>query len=519
MVHEPVRTPDEGSLQGLIAELEEELANLRAELRHEQGRSRTALAEARRARIRADELEMALQEKQEQFLDMLARLQEREEQTVRRAAELAERTREAEGARSRAQKAEARLRRVISEAGKLLGGSLDYHVTLTSVAHLAAPELAEWCLIDVLDEQGRVERVAAVGSDAHQVLARRLVDECKGNDGFGVHRALAGRRTPVATAVDDELLRAIACGPDLSSALRGLAGRNALVLPLLVRGDLVGAMCLVAHAQRPQYGEDEVLLAQELARRAANTVDNARLYDAALAGSRAKSEFLAVMSHELRTPLSAIIGYSDLLQTGVSGEVSSAQEQQLGRIRASADHLLSLIEEILTFSQLEAGRPDLESEPLDAAEITGDTAEILRPLAQRKNLELAIRGAESALPVVADARKLRQILINLVSNALKFTDEGGVTITLESAGDHVRWRVADTGIGIEAANIEAIFTPFWQVEQSRTRKNEGSGLGLAVARGLAELMGGTLDVESEIGAGSTFTLELPAAGPPGGRGP
>lgn len=512
MPHDPVRTPDEDSLEGLIAGLEEELAEVRAELRHQQHRTRRAEGEVRRSRIRADELQTALQEKQEQFLAMLSRLQVREEQAVRRAYELAERTREAEAARGQAEEAERRLRRLIGEAGRLLGATLDYHETLESLARLAAPELGDWCVIDVLDEHGRVERVAASGPESAQLLARRLVEECEPGGEYGLHRVLGGERHPETRPVDDELLEAFACHPGLVGPLRELGLGSALVLPLVARDQLLGTMVLLGGPQREGYGEDEIVLAQELARRAATAVDNTRLYDAALAGNRAKSEFLAVMSHELRTPLSAIIGYSDLLRGGVAGEINEKQEQQLGRIRASADHLLELIEEILTFSQLEAGKAELDWEPLDAAEVTAEVVDLVRPLAQRKGLHLTTRG-EPELEIVADARKLRQILLNLIANGIKFTDEGGVDVVLEPAGDRLRWRVTDTGIGIGPENIQEIFTPFWQVEQSRTRRNDGSGLGLTVARGLAQLMGGSLDVESELGVGTTFTVELPARPP------
>jgi signal transduction histidine kinase len=239
-------------------------------------------------------------------------------------------------------------------------------------------------------------------------------------------------------------------------------------------------------------------------------VESARLYEAAMAGNRAKSEFLAVMSHELRTPLAAIIGYSDLLRTGVTGTVSSQQEEQLGRIQASANHLLSLIEEILTFSQLDAGKAAVEPESFDGAALTRELVGIMRPLADRKGLRLESRGTGTPVPMTSDPRKLRQILLNLISNAIKFTDEGGVEIVVEAAGDRVRWRVTDTGIGIGADQLEAVFTPFWQAEGSRTRRNEGTGLGLTVSRGLAALLDGDIHVESEPHRGSTFTVDLPA---------
>jgi signal transduction histidine kinase len=494
-----------------MAELEEELTSLRAELRHQQRESGIARSAVRRSRIRADELQNALQKKEEQFLDMLSRLQDREEQAIRRSVQLAERTRDAESARARAEQAEQQLRRLIGEAGKLLGASHDYRATLASVARLATPELGGWCVIDVIDEGGRVERVAAASADASsEPLARRLVEDCQVGGDHGLHRLLDGEGGMATHRVDARLLRAAGCSPDLADALGDLELGRALIVPMVARGRLVGAVGLLAGGDQPEYGEDEKLLAGELAGRAALAVDSARLYEAAMAGNRAKSEFLAVMSHELRTPLAAIIGYSDLLRTGVTGTVSSQQEEQLGRIQASANHLLSLIEEILTFSQLDAGKAAVEPESFDGAALTRELVGIMRPLADRKGLRLESRGTGTPVPMTSDPRKLRQILLNLISNAIKFTDEGGVEIVVEAAGDRVRWRVTDTGIGIGADQLEAVFTPFWQAEGSRTRRNEGTGLGLTVSRGLAALLDGDIHVESEPHRGSTFTVDLPA---------
>jgi PAS domain S-box-containing protein len=226
--------------------------------------------------------------------------------------------------------------------------------------------------------------------------------------------------------------------------------------------------------------------------------------------NRAKSEFLAVMSHELRTPLSAIIGYEELLFDGITGPVNEGQRTQLARIKASATHLLSLIDEVLTLSRVEAGREVSRPERVPVFAALHEASIIAEPLAHEKKLELRVRPVAKDLEVWADPTKLRQILLNLLTNAIKFTDAGSVELESRRRDDCVEMMVRDTGIGIAPANHDRIFDTFWQVEQKSTRKVGGTGLGLSVSRRLAHLMGGDLTVQSKLGEGSTFTIRLPA---------
>jgi signal transduction histidine kinase/CHASE3 domain sensor protein len=229
------------------------------------------------------------------------------------------------------------------------------------------------------------------------------------------------------------------------------------------------------------------------------------------AASRAKSEFLAVMSHELRTPLSAIIGYEELLFDGITGPVNENQRTQLGRIKASAAHLLSLIDEVLTLSRVEAGREVTHLERISVFGALHDALALALPLASDKGLTLEIVRAPKDVEVWADETKLRQILLNLLTNAIKFTDAGSVTLESHEFDDRVEIVVRDTGIGIAAKDHDRIFDTFWQVEQKSTRKVGGTGLGLSVSRRLARLMHGELTVTSALGGGSIFTLRLPVA--------
>ena len=230
------------------------------------------------------------------------------------------------------------------------------------------------------------------------------------------------------------------------------------------------------------------------------------------AANRAKSEFLAMMSHELRTPLNAIGGYAQLLEMGVRGPVTPSQREDLERIERSQRHLLSLINDVLNFAKLEAGRVNFAITPVPIHEIFLGVEALVLPQLHAKGLRYVDAGECAGIVVQADEEKARQILINLLSNAVKFTPAGG-EIRLECAADDawVHTIVTDTGAGIPADRLEAIFEPFVQVDRGLTSRQEGTGLGLAISRDLARNMGGQLTAASAVGEGSTFTLTLPRA--------
>jgi signal transduction histidine kinase len=226
--------------------------------------------------------------------------------------------------------------------------------------------------------------------------------------------------------------------------------------------------------------------------------------------NRAKSEFLAVISHELRTPLNAVIGYVDLLEAGVGGPLTDAQRSRLARVRASALQLLELIEQILTFVQAETGREQVHVETVDLGSLAQEAAAPLKRAAEERGLTLEVRPPRPPVRVRTDPAKVLQILRNLLSNALKFTERGGIVVEAGRENAWMRFRVQDTGIGIAAEDLERVFEPFWQAEASTTRRHGGAGLGLSVARRLAQLLGGDITVESEPGTGTTFIVRLPA---------
>jgi len=230
------------------------------------------------------------------------------------------------------------------------------------------------------------------------------------------------------------------------------------------------------------------------------------------AANRTKSEFLASMSHELRTPLNAIGGYAELLELGIRGPVTDAQRHDLGRIRRSQQHLLGLINDVLNFAKLDAGAVRFDIEAVRVGDAIAAAESMVAPQMAAKGLRFTLPACDDVPPVRADAEKLRQVLLNLLGNAIKFTDrDGAITVAVDVAADAVRLSVADTGIGIPPEKLEAIFEPFVQVDRNLLRPNEGVGLGLAISRELARGMGGELGATSVEGAGSTFVLSLPRA--------
>ncbi|MEP6658248.1 MAG: GAF domain-containing protein, partial [Betaproteobacteria bacterium] len=301
-----------------------------------------------------------------------------------------------------------------------------------------------------------------------------------------------------------------------SEAQVALGFRTLLGVPMLREGEPIGVVAMWREEVRPFSPRDMQLVAT-FADQAVIAIENVRLFREIQDKSRQleiankhKSEFLANMSHELRTPLNAIIGFSEVLLERLFGELNDKQDDYLKDIHSSGRHLLNLINDILDLSKVEAGRMELEVSTFDLSTAIANAMTLVRERAQRHSIALGVNVAPQLGEIVADERKVKQILLNLLSNAVKFTPDGGrIDVSARRDADNVVIAVHDTGIGIAAEDQEAVFEEFRQVGRNYTNKQEGTGLGLALTRRFVELHGGTIRVESEPGKGSTFTFTLP----------
>jgi signal transduction histidine kinase len=439
--------------------------------------------------------------------------------------------------RARAFEAERRAREsssFLAEASGLLASSLDYEQTLRSLARTIVPRFADWCTIDMLVEPTlhawppRVERLAVAHQDPAKVAwAEEMATSHLGDWSAttGISRVLRDRVVEFYPHVDDEMLVAAAQTPEELALRREIAPSAVIIVPLVARGLVLGALTLAMSESGRRYDAADLALAEQIAERVAVAVDNARLFrEAARAravaeeANRAKMDFLATMSHELRTPLNAIAGYTQLLDLGVHGPVNEEQRTDLARIRDSGHHLLGLINDVLNYAKLEAGKVEITLDDVRLEPLVESVVSLVAPQADAKGLRLSVTelgGSATAAggpgPVArADTEKVRQVLLNVLSNAIKYTARGGsITLAIEERGEVAMVCVRDTGIGIPADKLDRVFEPFVQLGRSLTSRDEGTGLGLAISRDLARAMGGDLVAESEEGVGSTFTLVLP----------
>ena len=399
---------------------------------------------------------------------------------------------------------------LLSEASRVLSESLDPERTLIDFARLIVPRMANVCGVFLLTDDGSPRLLDVVAEPAErEVRIRTALRAVLAFDGITARGCLGS-----AIRTGSAAICGAATGEDRSSesaVLEALNAASGMIVPMRAHGRTLGALVFGRAPEERSYSTEDLQRAEELVSRAALAVDNAQLYENALIANRAKGDFLAVMSHELRTPLNAVVGYSDLLLLGISGPLPGESAKYVERMQIAAKHLIQLIEQILTYSRMEAGREEIHVESLDVGEVARDAAALVEPLAVEKGLRFRVEVEANTPAIDTDAGKVRQILLNMLGNAVKFTEQGSITLEVRRMGGGVVFDVEDTGIGIAPEFMEKVFEPFWQVEQQKTRRAGGSGLGLSVSRRLARLLEGELDVVHSSREGTRFRLALPLA--------
>lgn len=424
--------------------------------------------------------------------------------------------------------AEARLR-FLAEASRVLAESLDYQATLARLARLAIPTLADWCGVHVLEADGEIQRMGL----AHVDPAKEALLQDLGHR----YPVLLSSTHPVAVVLrngepffspeaTDTLLEAIAPDTEHRLLLNDLRIESFLCVPLVARGRILGAMaCILAGADR-RYDADDLALAEDLARRAALAVDNARLYgeeqealrqrEAALSEARAaldlRDQFLGLAAHELRTPLTSLKGYIQVIERRQRQKSNEGVGEFAARAAAQVDRLVDLVQDLLDVSRITAGRFAIQPEAMDLRVVARHVVELEQAIAPNRRIVLDL--PDWCPEIQADAERLEQVLTNLIENALKYSPGGTpVRIRLAFDGETASLSVQDEGIGIPAGDLEHIFDRFHRAGNVNVRQVAGLGLGLHIVREIVEAHGGMVQVESELGHGSTFTVILPGSPP------
>lgn len=411
----------------------------------------------------------------------------------------------------------------LAAATSALSESLDYEQTVARVARLAVPVLADWCAVDlVVDGQPRPKRLAVAHVDPRKVdMAKELDAKYPPplDAPTGVPNVLRTGRSELYSEIPDELLVAVCVDEEHLRLARGLQLRSAMVVPLVVRDRVLGAMSFVMAESGRLYTEKDLAFADDLARRCANAIENARLYrserqarQVADVASRSKDEFLAVVSHELRTPLNAIMGWSKMLARPNFDE--RRKQTAVETIGRNAVAMAQLIEDLLDTSRVISGKLSLQVQRVDIARVVESAVDSVRPAAAGRGVELVTYLEENAPLLSGDPTRLQQIVWNLLSNAIKFSSRGGrVDVRVKTVGSSVHIAVSDAGQGIAAEFLPYVFEPFRQQDASTTRAHGGLGLGLAISRQLTEMHGGRIAANSEgEGRGAVFTVSLPISG-------
>ena len=400
--------------------------------------------------------------------------------------------------------------RVLRRANELFASTLDERIVLERLPQMIVPALADWCIVDLLNDDDTFQRVGVAHADESQTavadqLRRGVINLTRSpEDVFSDGRGI------IVQELSAEMLRSYATIPD---GPQSFSIESMMIVPMSVRGKPLGVIQIISGASRRHYGEEEIELVREVARRAATAIDNARLYAQAANANHARDIFLATLSHEMKTPLTAILGWTRMLRA--EGRQSGFFDEALAAVEQSARVQERLIEDILDVSRVITGKLHIEKKPTNLRNVVQAAVEVIIPAAEQSGVHLRIYD-DLDLTVEGDETRLRQVVWNLLTNAVKFTPAGGfIEVRTTREGNEAHVIIRDSGRGVAADALPHLFEQFHQVTVADRAKHHGLGLGLAIVRHLVTAHGGRVEARSAgIGKGSEFIVTLPLLDPP-----
>ena len=398
--------------------------------------------------------------------------------------------------------------RFLADVGAVLASTLNYEDTLRNIAQLAVRDLADFCSVDIVDQDGRVRRLKVLSRDPSKSWICDLLMQVglDRNKSSLVRSVLENQKTVHIERLSAEMVASFSQSEEHLRVVRAVDPKSAMAVPLLVHGRLVGVISFVSSSTNRLYGQADVRVAEELALRAALSIENARLFSEAQSAIKTREDVLAVVSHDLGNPLSNIHLAVHFLSRFERIDEKKVREF-IDKVQRSADEMKALIADLLDFARIQSGTFSIVSSTETLSHVVMPVIDRLRPLAEAKRQTLEV-DLPSRLPeVVVDARRIGQVVSNLVGNAIKFTPQkGAIRVSARERDHQIVVSVTDTGPGVPEEHLQKIFDRFWQAPGT---KYKGSGLGLSIAKGIVQAHGGAIWAESQFGKGSSFFFTLP----------
>jgi PAS domain S-box-containing protein len=425
------------------------------------------------------------------------------------------------------QKNSERQHQILADAGAVLSASLDYEPSLQAVAQLVVPDFADWCVIEMVGEDGKIRPIAHADASKSPLIPERQVSYQQLSDaGNGARQVIHTGKPELAPVISDSFLRSITCNEAHFQLLRGMNLKSYICAPIGARGRIFGAITFSSSQDGRRYGVQDLRLAEELARRAAVTVDNARLYqegqreiaerkriqDELAEADRRKDEFVATLAHELRNPMAPIRQAMHVIRMFATADPTVKRAREI--VERQVTHMVRLVDDLLDVSRMQRGLITLRKERLNLNTAIKHAVESASALLGARKHRVEVLPSTERIMIEGDATRIEQTLVNLLSNAAKYTPQGGhIRVSAGRENGRAVIRVKDTGIGIAPDLVPRIFDLFTQANHSLDRSDGGLGIGLTLVRHLVELHGGTVTAHSEgLGRGSEFIVSLPPVG-------